>query len=85
MIKKTGIKSKDTVISISGHSSVIIKRIALPEMSEEELQESIKFEAEQYVPFDIEDVDLDFQIFGFQGRAWTDGRNTCGCQERYYQ
>ena len=64
MIKKTGIKSKDTVISISGHSSVIIKRIALPEMSEEELQESIKFEAEQYVPFDIEDVDLDFQILG---------------------
>lgn len=64
MIKKAGIKTKDTVISISGHSSVIIKRIALPEMSEEELSESIKFEAEQYVPFDIEDVNLDFQIIG---------------------
>jgi type IV pilus assembly protein PilM len=64
MVKKAGIKTKDTVIAISGHSSVIIKRIALPEMSEEELQESIKFEAEQYVPFDIEDVDLDFQIIG---------------------
>ena len=64
MIKKAGIKAKDAVIAISGHSSVIIKRIALPEMSEEELQESIKFEAEQYVPFDIEDVDLDFQIIG---------------------
>ncbi len=64
MVKKAGIKTKDTVISISGHSSVIIKRIALPEMSEEELSESIKFEAEQYVPFDIEDVNLDFQIIG---------------------
>jgi type IV pilus assembly protein PilM len=64
MVKKAGIKTKDTVISISGHSSVIIKRISLPEMTEEELSESIKFEAEQYVPFDIEDVNLDFQIIG---------------------
>jgi len=64
LIKKAGIKTKDTVISISGHSSVIIKRIALPEMSEEELSESIRFEAEQYVPFDIQDVNLDFQILG---------------------
>ncbi len=64
MIKKANIKIKNTVISISGHSSVIIKRIALPEMSEEELSESIKFEAEQYIPFDIDDVNLDFQIIG---------------------
>ncbi len=64
MIKKAGVKTKDAVISISGHSSVIIKRISLPEMSEEDLSESIKFEAEQYVPFDIEDVNLDFQIIG---------------------
>jgi type IV pilus assembly protein PilM len=64
MVRKAGIKTKDAVISISGHSSVIIKRISLPEMSEEDLSESIKFEAEQYVPFDIEDVNLDFQIIG---------------------
>jgi type IV pilus assembly protein PilM len=64
MIKSAGIKAKNAAISISGHSSVIIKRISLPEMSEEELSESIKFEAEQYVPFDIEDVNLDFQIIG---------------------
>jgi type IV pilus assembly protein PilM len=64
MIKDAGIKTKNVVISISGHSSVIIKRISLPEMTEEELSESIKFEAEQYVPFDIEDVNLDFQIIG---------------------
>ncbi len=64
LVKKAKIKTKDAVISIAGHSSVIIKRISLPEMSEEELSESIKFEAEQYIPFDIEDVNLDFQILG---------------------
>lgn len=66
LIKKAKIKTKDAVISIAGHSSVIIKRISLPEMSEEELSESIKFEAEQYIPFDIEDVNLDFQILGLK-------------------
>lgn len=63
-IRKANIKTKNVAIAIAGHSSVIIKRISLPEMSEEELSESIKFEAEQYVPFDIEDVNLDFQILG---------------------
>ncbi len=61
---KARIKTKDCVISMSGHSSVIIKRITLPEMSEDELAESIRFEAEQYVPFDIDDVNIDFQILG---------------------
>jgi type IV pilus assembly protein PilM len=64
LARKAKIKSKDVVISMAGHSSVIIKRVALPDMSEEELYESIKFEAEQYIPFDIEDVNLDFQILG---------------------
>ncbi|MGW8179931.1 MAG: type IV pilus assembly protein PilM [bacterium] len=61
---KSRIRAKDCVISMSGHSSVIIKRIMLPEMTEEELAESIRFEAEQYVPFDIDDVNIDFQILG---------------------
>ncbi|KJU86314.1 type IV pilus assembly protein PilM [Candidatus Magnetobacterium bavaricum] len=64
LIKKFNIKTKNTVISISGHSSVIIKRITLPEMTEEVLNENIRFEAEQYVPFGIEDVNLDYQIIG---------------------
>ncbi len=64
LVRKAKIKTKDVVISIAGHSSVIIKRVAIPDMSEEELSESIKFEAEQYIPFDIEDVNLDFQILG---------------------
>ena len=64
LARKANIKTKDAVISMAGHSSVIIKRVSIPEMTEEELSESIKFEAEQYIPFDIEDVNLDFQILG---------------------
>ncbi len=64
LMRKAKLKTKDAVISIAGHSSVIIKRVTLPEMSEEELSESIKFEAEQYIPFDIDEVNLDFQILG---------------------
>lgn len=63
LMSELDIKSKDVAISVSGHS-VIIKRITLPEMSEEELSESITWEAEQYIPFAIEDVNLDFQILG---------------------
>jgi type IV pilus assembly protein PilM len=64
LVSNTDIKAKDVTLSVSGHSSVIIKRVSLPQMSEDELRESIKFEAEQYIPFDIEDVILDFQILG---------------------
>lgn len=63
LLQEQRVKSKDTAISVSGHS-VIAKRIPLPEMSEEELSESIRWEAEQYIPFAIDDVNLDFQILG---------------------
>ena len=64
LVSNTGIKAKDVTLAVSGHSSVIIKRVSLPQMSEEELEEQIRFEAEQYIPFDIQDVSLDFQILG---------------------
>jgi type IV pilus assembly protein PilM len=41
---------------------VIVKKITLPAMSPEELSESIRWEAEQYVPFDINDVNLDYVV-----------------------
>ncbi len=47
--------------SLSGHS-VIIKKIQLPAMTEAELAESIQWEAEQYIPFDINDVNLDYVV-----------------------
>jgi type IV pilus assembly protein PilM len=56
-------KTKDVVSSISGHS-VIVKKIPLPFMTEAELGESVRWEAERYIPFDINDVNIDFQILG---------------------
>jgi type IV pilus assembly protein PilM len=63
-LKKAGAKGSDAVISISGHSSVIIKKISMPVMAAEELSISIRNEAEQYIPFDINDVNIDFEIIG---------------------
>ena len=54
-------KAKDVVASLSG-SAVIVKKISLPVMSDTDLAESIQWEAEQYIPFDIQDVNLDYQI-----------------------
>ncbi len=53
------VKNSNYATSLSGHS-VIIKKISLPAMSPEELAESIQWEAEQYIPFDINDVNLDY-------------------------
>jgi len=55
------IKASECAIALSGHS-VIIKRISLPVMSEEELAESIQWEAEQYIPFDVDDVNIDYEV-----------------------
>jgi type IV pilus assembly protein PilM len=56
-----GIKAKHVATAVSGHA-VIVKKISLPAMTRDELEESIRWEAEQYVPFDINEVNLDFQI-----------------------
>jgi len=63
LIGNLKITAKNVVTSISGHS-VIIRKIQLPIMTEEELANSIVFEAEQYIPFDISEVFLDFHIIG---------------------
>ena len=57
------VKTKKVATSVSGHS-VIIRKISLPLMSESELEMSIQWEAEQYIPFDISEVNIDFQIMG---------------------
>ena len=61
--KSSGIKESNVAVSIGGYS-VIVKKIIVQTMAEEQLQETIHFEAEQYIPFDISDVNLDFQILG---------------------
>jgi type IV pilus assembly protein PilM len=63
LLKSAGIKATNVALSIGGYS-VIIKKINVQTMPEEQLQETIHFEAEQYIPFDISDVNLDFQLLG---------------------
>lgn len=60
LFKHLKIKKKKIGFSISGYS-VIVKKVNLAVMSEEELEAHIQSEAEQYIPFDIDDVYLDFQ------------------------
>ena len=55
------IKTKSVATAVSGHS-VIVKKISLPSMSDQELAETIEKEAAQHIPFDLADVSLDYQI-----------------------
>ena len=63
LVESQKLKSKNVATSVSGHS-VIIRKIQLPIMTEEEMEASIQWEAEQYIPFEISEVNLDFQILG---------------------
>jgi type IV pilus assembly protein PilM len=63
LFKTYNVKERNVAISIGGYS-VIVKKISVQSMEEDQLQETIHFEAEQYIPFDINDVNLDFQILG---------------------
>jgi type IV pilus assembly protein PilM len=64
LLGQSGLKKGDVSIGLSGHSSVITKLIKVPQITEEELGLNIKYEAEQYIPFDIKDVNIDFEILG---------------------
>ena len=54
-------RRKDVALRISGHS-VIIKKVTMPLMTAEELREQISWEAEQHIPFDVSEVELDYQV-----------------------
>lgn len=55
------IRSKDVALAIAGHS-VIIKKISVPTMTRDELEEQIHWEAEHHIPFPKDEVELDHQI-----------------------
>jgi type IV pilus assembly protein PilM len=61
LFERKTFKTKEVAASLSGNA-VIVKKISLPVMTEAELDESIQWEAEQYIPFDIQDVSLDYEI-----------------------
>ena len=54
IFRDQGIRNKDVAVSVSGQSA-IIRKISVPLMTEEELQEQIQWEAEQHIPFDIKE------------------------------
>lgn len=61
LIRMEKIKAKEVATAVSGQS-VIVKRIRVPQMTEKELSEAIQGEAEQHIPFEISDVNIDFQV-----------------------
>ena len=63
LLAEQKIREQNVAISIGGYS-VIVKKITMDMMEEKRLQESIHFEAEQYIPFDINDVNIDFHVIG---------------------
>ena len=56
-----GVKSREVVTAVGGRD-VIIKKIQIERVKEQQARELMRWEAEQHVPFDMESVELDFQI-----------------------
>lgn len=67
LFAKLKIRQREVALAISGHS-VIIKKITVPVMTSEELDEQIHWEAEHHIPFAKDDVELDHQILGESGQ-----------------
>lgn len=61
LFETAGVKERKVVTAVGGRD-VIIKRIQMDRMKESDAREVIRWEAEQHVPFDMESVELDFQI-----------------------
>ena len=66
VVESAGLKKTDVVAAVGGHD-VIVKPIPMDRMSETDAREVIRWEAEQHVPFDMENVQLDFQILDPEG------------------
>jgi type IV pilus assembly protein PilM len=60
-LRNAGIKPKAVFSAVSGRS-VIVRRIPMEKMSEEEARQAIHWEAEQHIPFRIDEVSIDFKI-----------------------
>lgn len=63
-----GIHERDVVVSVGGRD-VIIKPIRMDRMKKSDAREVIRWEAEQHVPFDMDDVQLDFEITDPEGEG----------------
>jgi type IV pilus assembly protein PilM len=63
LVADLNVSEQNVATSVAGYS-VIIKRITVGKMTEEQLLENIHHEAEQYIPFDLDDVNIDFHVIG---------------------
>jgi len=64
LVKQSGTRTRDAAIAVAG-SSVITKVIQMPaSLQDEEMEQQIRFEADQYIPYPVEEVNLDFQVLG---------------------
>lgn len=57
-------KSKNCSVGLSG-TAVIVKKISMPRIDSKALLEQVKYEASQYLPFDIDQITLDYHILPF--------------------
>ncbi len=62
-MQQSGIKTRHTVSAVSGES-IIVRYIQLPDMPEAELKNALRWEAEEYIPFSIDEVNLDSVVLG---------------------
>jgi len=63
LLEQHKVRSRDVATSISG-SAVIVRRVSMARMEPDKLRDALPWEAEEYIPFDVDDVDLDFAILG---------------------
>lgn len=61
LVKESKIKDKNAALGLSG-SGVIVKTITIPKIDKKLIAEQIRWEAEQYIPYDINEVNLDYEI-----------------------
>ncbi len=63
VLSKAGIKP-GRVVSAVGGQAVIVRELKLPPMSEDELKQAARFEAERYIPYGVREVNMDFDVIG---------------------
>lgn len=68
LVQSAGVKTKKVAVAVGGRD-VIIKKIQVDRMKESDAYEVVRWEAQQHVPFDIEAVELDFQILDPEGEG----------------
>ncbi len=74
LLAQTGVTAKKVVSSVSGQSAVVVRVIDVPQMSDDELANAIKWEVERVVPFPLSDVILDYKVID-RPEGYAEGQN----------